>query len=206
MAEKLRRSVVDSVTALAEVFGRTASEVTLRAYQSGLTGLSDEQVGMASAKALRQCRFMPTPAELRELAGEAKTEDRAQRAWASFDAALSGISVYKTVTFDDVVINAVVRAMGGIALIIELPAKEYFDNFRVRWLRCYESFARAMPGPEQCGPLLGYYDQQNQTSSEPLVIATGLPPLANAPRIGQAQPVNLGFDRSNLLKRIPQAS
>jgi hypothetical protein len=204
MAKSFKATVDICVVMLAETFRRVASDPMLNAYRIGLEGLTPEQVELASHRALKESKFMPSPAELRELAGEMRIEDRAQVAWLAFDAALSRHSYYRTLTFDDVVINAVVRSMGGLAVVIETPADEYTGNFRARFLRAYEGLARSRLGSDQCGPLLGYHDKTNEASSAPVVIHTGLPPLPTVPRIADEQGRSvkgIDFDRGSLLKR-----
>ena len=59
-----------TISGLAEAFGRKASVAMVRAYRIGLVGLTIEAIEQAAANALRTSKFMPSPAELRELTGE----------------------------------------------------------------------------------------------------------------------------------------
>lgn len=177
-------AVLDCVTMLAETFGRQVTKPTIMAYEVGLAGMTAEQVKSASAAALRTSRFMPTPVELRELGGTLRVSDRAERAWIAFDRALSEHSIYKTLLFDDVVINAVVRSLGGLQIAAETPADEYLNFYRARFLKAYEALARSRVGAEQCGALLGQFDQINGTGDNPpLVIPCGMPALPGMPRV-----------------------
>ncbi len=178
-------TVVNCVTLLAEAFQRTASDATFEAYIIGLQALSPQQVESATHAAIRGSRFMPTPAELRELGGVVRLTDRAERAWMAFDAALSRYGVYKTLLFDDPVVNAVCRSLGGLAAAVELPADEYQSFYRAKWLKAYEALGRSKVGAEQCGPLLGHYDQINGVCSNLVVVPVGLPELPGMPRINK---------------------
>ena len=55
--------------ALASAFNRDVDEATAEAYWIGLNDLTLEQVGLAVTSAIRQCKWMPAPAMLRELVG-----------------------------------------------------------------------------------------------------------------------------------------
>ncbi len=95
----------------------------------------------------------------------------------------------RTVTFDDAVINATIRSLGGWERLCETPA-EKFDVFTRRdFESAYTRLARSGVGEEHGAPLVGWIDRTNYVNGhgagEPLLIATGLPPLPNSPRIGQ---------------------
>lgn len=173
---------------LAEAFGRKISEPMIDAYTVGLQGLADEQIKTAAATALQSSRFMPSPAELRELAGVLRTSDRAEKAWLSFHEAICEHGPYHSICFDDVVINAVVRGLGGWQAACEVEGAEFESFYRQKFLKAYEALARAGVGIEQAAPLLGLFDAENQrngfATKPPKLIATGLKPLPNAPRIG----------------------
>lgn len=59
--------------------GREQSDALRDVYWRVLAGLTDEQLEAAAAKALRSCRFFPTPAELLELAQPRNLEAEAGR-------------------------------------------------------------------------------------------------------------------------------
>lgn len=171
--------------ALAASFGREADEATCMAYEIGLSDLPLASCRNAMVRAMRECRFMPSPAELRELAGVQKPKDRAVLAWEALDAAIVEHGYYRSVDFDDPVINATVRNLGGWERVCDLPAEEYSKWFRKEFERVYASLAAVGVGPEQSAPLLGYYAKQNSGNGQPIAppvkIVTGLPTM---PMIG----------------------
>lgn len=182
MASEYDATVAQCIGMLAETFGRTASGPMIDGYRIGLTGLTPQAVKHATAFALQKCRFMPSSAELREMAGEIKIEDRAERAWLAFDSAISQHSVYKTLVFDDPVINAVVRSLGGVGLIIEMTDEEY-QFFRARFLKAYAALARSGVSGEAAEPMIGYFDRVNGGDAKSVAfIKTGLPPLQHIPQ------------------------
>lgn len=183
--------IAAAVALLAEAFGRLATEVTFRAYIAGLEGLTVEQIETGVNRALKTCKFMPTPAELRELSGELRANDRAVKAWIVFEKAVTRIGSYKTVSFDDVVINAVVRSLGGWVHCCAMPTREFDTFLRKKFTDAYESLYRSGVGEEEAAPLQGEFDRENcRLGYDPqrvLEVRTGLPPSPNAPRIALNQ-------------------
>lgn len=184
-----KKFVDQQVAGLCEAFTRQASVVTFRAYQVGLDGLTAEQIGKAVAIALRSCKFMPSPAELRELAGEMKSEDRAVQAWIVFEKAVCTIGYVRGVDFDDPVVNATVRALGGWDRCCQQEGDEFDVFLRKRFLDTYASLSRSGVGEEQAAPLEGGFDRENRRLGQPVKpphkVAVGLPPAPGAVRISQ---------------------
>lgn len=174
----MTETLIACVTVLAETFNRKVTETLVQAYSLGLRGLSDEQINEATATALASSRFMPSPAELRELAGQARVSDRAELAWLALEGAMRTCGPYKSVDFDDRTINAVVRSLGGWQQMFEVESKDW-EFYRGKFLKSYEALSRAGVGAEQSAPLLGLFDQENMRngfgSKPPLLIETGIP-------------------------------
>lgn len=185
-----QETVIRCVGMLAEAYGRVASKAMIGAYSIGLKGLTVEQIGIATERALSTCKFMPTPVELRELSGELKLEQRAALAWLAFAQALSEHGYYRTVQFDDPAITAAVRSLGGweqMSVIAEEEGHRFDTVFRDRFLRTYMALAAAGVSPEQSAPLPGFFDRVNACEGyepQPVQhIETGLPVLPQNPRI-----------------------
>ena len=143
------------VTAMLETHGQEATKARLLGYWLGLRDLELEQVERAVAKALRTASRLPTPAELRELAGETKAKDRAVGAW---DEAYEAIShgAYKHLDFEDRTINAVIRNLGGWPMFCERAnGADGVKWLRHEFLRTYESMAATGVDGEACAPLHG---------------------------------------------------
>jgi hypothetical protein len=148
--------LVHLVAGLCEAFNRTPSQATFMAYEIGLEDLPISAIELAVRRALRECRFMPSPAELRELSGEMSAEDRATVAW---DCVLSNVHLgpYKHVSFaDDRIINATIRNLGGWPMFVS----RFTDAESEKWLRLefcktYRSLHRANVNGDICRPLPG---------------------------------------------------
>lgn len=198
-------AVTDAVTVLADTFGRKVNEVTFRAYELGLDGIQVEQLKIAIQQALQTCRFMPSPAELRELSGESlKLEDRAAAAWLAFnEACRPPLWLYRSVDFDCPVINATLRALGGWAAVSRLKnhhcgGGEYTQFFKPQFEKTYAALCRSGISAEQGRHLPGEYVTSElpyfgltdeQTAVVP--IATGLPPLLGVAAAPALPPADL---------------
>lgn len=188
-------TIVDCLTLLCEAFGKPMSKAKVAAYRIGLSGLDDAAVHRATQAALTTSKFMPSPAELRELGGVLKIGDRAEVAWIAFDQALSRYGTHHTITFDDVTINAVVRSLGGLHMIADTSAEDYLSFTRARFLKAYEALARSGVGEEASAPLLGDFDKENAANGygdavkKAIVITTGLLPGTSNPALPNASHV-----------------
>lgn len=182
-------AIAGIVTWLAEAFSRQCTQATFRAYELGLDGLPLERIETAVRIALQTCKFMPSPAELRELAGEMRLAERAIHAWSAFDRAVVSHTSYRTVDFDDPLINATCRSLGGWEFCCQMESREFDTFLREKFLKTYQALASSGIASEQAAPLVGWLDKQNHASGHsdaimaPVQIATGLPPLPATPRL-----------------------
>ena len=176
------------IAALGASFGRQVDEATLTAFEIGLSDLPLEKITAAVQAAIRSCRFMPSPAELRELAGVVSPQHRAVVAWTAFSAAVSKHGFYKSVDFDDPVVNAVVRSLGGWLRVSSIDDSKEFEVFLRRdFERTYLALYAAGISAEQAAPLVGHLQAQNELHgyagrefngvaiNQLVRIATGLP-------------------------------
>jgi len=210
MTESDRKRLAVAVGALGEAFGRAVTKVTIHAYEIGLAGLPIAAIEHATRRAIAERKFMPVPSELRELAGAISPADRAIKAWDALDKAVTRYGYYDSVDFDDKLINAAVRSMGGWMRLSERYNTDEEKWIRKDFERIYESLMRSGVSTEAIGPLLGFHEQNNRGRYDnhvPTVkmIATGLPPhlpgllpsASNSPRQVRQQ---------NAIKLIEQAT
>lgn len=179
------------IAALATSFNREADRPMLMGYKMGLEDLSINDIAKAIARAIRECKFMPKPAELRELAGAINWKQRAILAWDALDAAVVAHGYYRSVDFDDPVINATVRNMGGWQAVCDKPADEWQTFFRNNFERIYLLLCATGVSKEQAAPLTGHYASINGPAGHqvesPVRIATGLSMLPQIERTSVAQ-------------------
>lgn len=182
---------VTAIAAMCSVFGKEADDATFEGFKIGLKDMPIEAIQRAVGEAIRTRKFMPTVAELRELGGEVTPQARAIVAWGVVSKASAG-GYYESVDFDDPVINAAIRNLGGWLHLCSIEDSNEFESFvRAKFEKVYVALLAAGISAEQGAPLIGYYDQQNGLNGfeqkPPLRIETGLP--APRVRIAATQPV-----------------
>ena len=158
-----RAKFVTLMQALAGCYHKQADEPMLLGYELGLDDLPITDVNAAVRRAIKERQFMPSPAELRELAGVPKDSDRAALAWEVFAKQVGLLGAYKTVFFDDPIINATCRNLGGWQrCCIESDDKDKFETWlKKEFKSAYETLCRTGVCAENCGPLGGIVDQTN---------------------------------------------
>lgn len=178
-------AVIMAVSAMAEAFNRTTSKTTVNAYRMGLEGLTAEQVTSAAKRALRTCKFMPSPAEMRELSGELPPADRSVIAWTCIMRSRSKYGYYHSVNFDDPAINAAIRSMGGWERLATRFEEESEPFLKREFDRAYLTYAKRGVTVGEGAPLIGYIDRENAATGyepkPPVLIKTTLMPT---PMIG----------------------
>lgn len=111
----------------------------LRMWIDAFSDLSMAQLSDALRRFTKEGSEFPTPAAVRKFAGhgEAGIDDRAAVAWACVRRSVRSIGPYDSVSFDDPIINAAIRNMGGWETICEMPhdqvdwkAKEFVSTYK----------------------------------------------------------------------------
>ena len=172
------------------------SELLFESYHLGLEGIPVDAIERAAKRALQTCKFMPSPAELRELAGDMLPADRAVRAWAIVERAVHVHGEGPSLDFDDPAVNATIHNMGGWEPFLDRWEVEGKTWLRKDFERVYQSFCRAGVAGRQCGRLVGFNERSNRfhgflddegclfgrdgkqiSTFAPLVIECHLPPL-----------------------------
>lgn len=183
MDHQRTKRLTEAVTVMGEAFRQKITTLTLRAFEIGTADLPIEDVERACLRAITECRFMPTVSELRRLAGIIPTEARNVLAWGVFQKAVREQGVYRSVDFDDPLINATVRLLGGWEQICEIESGEQFDTWlRKRFETTYQNLCETGCSGEYCRPLIGICDRDNTAAGylphveEPRRIECGLPP------------------------------
>lgn len=186
------------ITVLAMTFGVASDEALYAGYKLGLEDLSIADIERAVGLSLKQCRFMPKPAELRELIAP-NLEAAAIVAWSVADQAVRHHGPYRSVDFEDQVINAVIRDFGGWVKYCEIPEGEYFKFTRREFERRYVSYSRSGVPAERRAALSGEFAMENtlhgymEAISQPVLVQhpNGFePPLE---RIGVAVTPRIDF-------------
>jgi hypothetical protein len=124
---------------LGEVFARDLTETLVLGYFFALRDLSVEQIRTATDRALQESKGFPTPASLIELSGYATVPRRALIAWQDAVNAVSRYGYPCHVSFDDWIINAVIRGLGGWITFNSLFTNARDEDFlRLKFIKAYE--------------------------------------------------------------------
>ena len=152
-----------AITALAESYRQKVTPGLFHGYRMGLAGLSTTDIERACALALQKCKFMPVPAELRELAGTGgdSYESLAERAFHVLDKAVSSLGGDKSVNFHDGAINATVRLLGGWQKCCDQPREEFEKWYRKDFIKTYVGVCRNGASEELRRYHGGRIEQQN---------------------------------------------
>ena len=144
------------IKALFAAFNQECTLASLSGYWMGLSDLSIEQIQKAVAIAIRSTRFVAKPYELRDMLGlVVDHEARAIDAWGDVQRALP-IGPYKSVDFDDKLINATIRNLGGWPnFVARFTDSEQEEFARHAFLKTYKNLAHGYVNGDACNPLPG---------------------------------------------------
>lgn len=164
MPDEFKTTVATYVAMLCEAFARKPTKATFMAYEAGLQGLGVEQVRMACVSSLQQNRqYMPTPGELRELGlSSGRTfESVVADAWECLGRGILRVGSSGSPNFEDGLINAAVRHLGGWERVCGLSSDEFEKWFRKDFERVYLQFLRTGCTGELRAPLVGSIERES---------------------------------------------
>lgn len=157
--------------------GRQMSREKIDVWYRCLNDLPLDRLQEACFRQLREGDDWPTIAKLRRFAGEPTVMDRAEKAWEVARAACRRLGGTYSVDFDDPLINATIRALGGWSHFTLQPHDEL--KWRRRdFINTYRAMINSTVHVSQCAALAGDIDVENGFGSGRLRanrITTGLP-------------------------------
>jgi len=146
--------VLEALAVLLAAFSISPTEVTLMAYDIGVSDLPPRDVATACKRAIRECKFCPRPAELRSLCGQNNPDADAADAWQRIIHEAAPRGAYRTIQLSDGAANAAIRVMGGWPELLEqLDRGEREKWARKEFLGHYLALRRS--GQESGEPLQG---------------------------------------------------
>jgi len=164
----------------AATLGRDLDEPTFEGYWDALQDLSIEDFALACTRARRERKFFPFPVELRALSGEIKPECRAIHAWHACARSAASCGAWESVCFDDPLINATVRNIGGWRQLCQKSGDDFSVWARKEFERVYVQLCASGATVESCAHLVGQHELNNVPLGfeipAPKMITTGLPP------------------------------
>lgn len=154
-----KQTFATSLAVIAATFRQALEPETIDGYWDGLNDLTEAQFAQARTRALRECKFMPSPAELRALVGldaKAALKSDIAIAWERVRWARRYHSYTTGVDFGPLV-NAVIRTMGGWVTFCEWN-DDVLESFeRRKFAETYEAFAGKQELGDISRPLRGEF-------------------------------------------------
>lgn len=166
-AKTRAEEVLLCVEILAESFRQKITPLTVRAYELGLSDLDINTIKRAVMVAIRDCKFMPTVHELRKLCGAAESrvdpKDRPLLAWQAVREAIRKVGAYDSPRFEDVVIHAVIRELGGWPHVSDAET-EQMQWLEKRFVAAYSAMSALKLPADQTARLAGLTEIDNSRS------------------------------------------
>lgn len=137
-----KKQFLEVLTGLCEIYNHRLSTKALEFYVQVVESYPYESVMRALARHVKNARgsgqFFPKPADIIALI-EGEPEERAEKAWVEFLKALERVGTWRSVRFDDPIINVVVSDLGGWIYLGEKTLKEleYLKGQFVKLYRYY---------------------------------------------------------------------
>lgn len=170
-----------AATMFARVFNREVSRELLQAWKTALGDLTVDEIASATATLLRTCKFMPAPSELRQAVFDGEfdsVESRAVKAFGEVSEAIASIGAYCSVDFEDPIINATIRNLGGWPRIGDMTCEEFEKWYRKDFISTYRALFKNPPSPTSCERLAGLHFTANgefHDHDQPVVVASESP-------------------------------
>jgi len=177
-----------SIAVLAATFNREIGSAGIEGYWIALQTLSEAELASATKRALAECKFMPSPAELLALAGRRHPDASAQAvlAWSAVRKAID-VHDYLVATIDfGPLVNAVIRNLGGWDTLCTATLPE-LDNpgwLRKRFEEVYAALAPTPAGQLQGDPLPGKLPQNYRGAGHAVISIAGDKPRLRLPAPG----------------------
>lgn len=168
----------------------TPSADAIRMWVMALADLPVDTIEFALLDFMKRSTLFPTPAAIRKHALDAEglsDEERSLLAWDSVRKAISSAGSYYTVSFEDTIINATIRQMGGWVKLCDTPPKELKWTGK-EFCKRYEIICRAGVGDPS--PLPGII-QHNGDGVDTLRIESLIPPHRAALSLQQGRKGNV---------------
>jgi hypothetical protein len=152
------------IASTAELFNRTLTDAAIELWWSALSDLSLEALKQGISKHLRdpqRGKFMPTPADVRHFNGARQAS--AIVAWGEVLDAIVQYGPYSSVLFQDGVINAVIRDLGGWPAVCDREAND--ENpiwLQKEFERRYEDYRAVCRVVNQ--PQVGLHERNNRNA------------------------------------------
>jgi hypothetical protein len=174
-----RKAFSEVMQLLAATYSKEATIDLIEAYWGALKDLPLEDVQFAAQTARMRMEYMPRPAHLRKLAGDVEPDHRAAIAWEVVRKAIGQYGTYQSIDFDDPVINATIRNLGGWIELGRKKGQDFNVWTRKEFERIYQAIYSSGVTEEASAYLVGITEHENAGRYEikpPIKVRLSLPP------------------------------
>lgn len=196
--------------------GKKATQAQFEVYFDILGALPYGVVKQAARQALAESEYptIPPVGALLRLAGGAtiSTDNRALVAYAAAARAARRLSAYRSLSFDDPLVNATIRALGGWERFCDWPTADV--HWRQRdFERHYAALTQAGIAGELAAPLVGICDRDNLAGGfveflgQTTLVKCGLPAQRTGLVTGEIpKPLCACTERQKRISQVVQAT
>jgi hypothetical protein len=159
------------IEAMALSFGVEFTKPRFLGYWVAMRDLSLFVCQQAVYRAMGESKRLPLPAELREFAGVPNPEQKAIAAWGDAERA-SRLGSYKHIDFEDKLINAVIRHLGGWPMFLSRWTGSEEKWLRMEFVKVYRNFQSTGVNGDACRALPGLSQAQSSGGivAEPVAV------------------------------------
>lgn len=156
--------IADVVTMMGEAWRQKITPATMLTFSAGTDDIEISDVERAAMRAIRECQFMPSVFELRQLAGAKSgnvvAKDRPTLAWGEVRRQISRCGYMDSPKFDDQIIHATIRQLGGWIALCDSTSEDLVWREK-DFLRTYAALMPLNLPAEQTERLAGEAERVN---------------------------------------------
>jgi len=178
MIDAERQEFATIMAALCAAFNKELDEPTLQAYWMACEDMPLSEFRIGATRCMREMEYLPKPGHIRRSGGALTPESRCVLAFEVMSRTVSEQGAYASVCFDDPLINATIRNMGGWLEICNSPADKFNGLIRRDFERIYRALLESGIREESGRYLAGIHERDNINFSPSSVaqIESGMPP------------------------------
>lgn len=177
MQQDDKRKFLEVLTAMSELYDSPLSSVGIDIYWSAVKKYPLEKFLVAARVHTETSKWMPKPSDFVDAMNksELSISERSNLAWLSVCNAVRSVGGNRGVRFDDPLIHAVVRSLGGWVSLCR-GKQEYFNStVRNAFIKTYEHMASCANNGNVLGTLSSLEPLRGAMDDMVVNIATGLP-------------------------------
>lgn len=181
-----REEFVRGIAPIIGAVGKPMPDEMITAWRTALFDLTPQQLERGVGRTLRTYQFAgfpPVAIVLGNALGKIAATDVERRGIAAWDRVMTAIrrhGSYRSVNFDDPIINATIRSIGGWKSITEETSEALSKMVQPRFVKTYAALYENGISETESGPLHGIVETENvklgyEANTSTIEVVTGLP-------------------------------